>query len=72
MLHVASTVIHLRKNEEVAKYSGRINGKVVTRCPVTQLMPSDPYSVLGILPSAEKSEVKKAFREKALATHPDL
>jgi len=35
-------------------------------------MSSDPYSVLGISPTAEKAEVKKAFREKALATHPDL
>ena len=32
----------------------------------------DPYRVLGLARQAEKAEVKKAFREKALLTHPDL
>jgi curved DNA-binding protein CbpA len=31
----------------------------------------DPYHVLGILPTAEQTEIKKAYRVKAKMTHPD-
>ncbi|MDE2079628.1 MAG: J domain-containing protein [Patescibacteria group bacterium] len=32
----------------------------------------NPYKVLGILPSASKSEARAAFARLAKATHPDL
>ena len=31
----------------------------------------DPYSVLGIQPGASKDEAKKAFKRRAMETHPD-
>ena len=31
----------------------------------------DPYSVLGVNPGATKDEVKKAFKKRAMETHPD-
>ena len=33
---------------------------------------SDPYSVLGLSPSASKDEVTKAYRRLAKKYHPDL
>ncbi len=32
----------------------------------------DPYAVLGLQPGATKAEIKKAFRQKAMAHHPDM
>ena len=32
----------------------------------------DPYAVLGLHPGATKAEIKKAFRQKAMAHHPDM
>ncbi|KAI7838231.1 hypothetical protein COHA_007978 [Chlorella ohadii] len=32
----------------------------------------DPYAVLGLQPGATKVEIKKAFRQKAMAHHPDM
>lgn len=32
----------------------------------------DPYVILGVSPSATKEEVKRAYREKARQTHPDV
>lgn len=31
----------------------------------------DPYEILGVKPNATKDEVKKTFRRRAHATHPD-
>ncbi len=31
----------------------------------------DPYSILGIQPGASKDEAKKAFKKRAMETHPD-
>ena len=33
---------------------------------------NDPYSVLGITPSATEEEIKKAYRSKCKEFHPDL
>lgn len=32
---------------------------------------TSPYAVLGVAPGADASEIKRAFRRLALATHPD-
>lgn len=32
---------------------------------------ADPYSILGVEPSATKEEIDKAFRKKAWDAHPD-
>jgi len=32
----------------------------------------DPFAVLGCAPGASKAELRKAFRRKALKTHPDV
>ncbi len=31
----------------------------------------DPFEILGVKPNATKDEVKRAFRKKAYAAHPD-
>ena len=33
---------------------------------------TDPYSVLGITPSADDETIKKAYRKKCKEYHPDL
>ena len=32
----------------------------------------DPYGILGLSRGADKTAVKKAYRQKALKTHPDM
>jgi len=33
---------------------------------------NDPYSILGIAPSADEETIKKAYRQKCKQYHPDL
>ena len=35
-------------------------------------MAADPYALLGVAPGASKADIKKAFRAKAKAHHPDM
>ena len=49
-----------------------------TRCHHPPLTPrrsgfdGDPFEILGVGPDATKTELRKAFRKKALKTHPDV
>jgi curved DNA-binding protein CbpA len=48
-----------------------------TRCHRPPLTPrrsfeGDPFEILGVGPDATKTELRKAFRKKALKTHPDV
>lgn len=43
--------------------------QVSTRPPRMQIR--DAWSVLGVLPNASLEEVRRAFRKRALETHPD-
>ena len=49
-----------------------------TRCHQPPLTPrrsgfdGDPFEILGVGPDATKTELRKAFRKKALKTHPDV
>jgi hypothetical protein len=47
--------------------------EAAARQPVSRgpRQPASPWSVLGLSPGAPLSEVKRAFRKRALETHPD-
>jgi molecular chaperone DnaJ len=34
--------------------------------------PIDPYATLGVTPGASRAEVRRAYRRRALAIHPDI
>jgi molecular chaperone DnaJ len=34
--------------------------------------PADPFAVLGVAPGASRSEVRRAYRRRAMAIHPDV
>jgi hypothetical protein len=34
--------------------------------------PIDPHAVLGVAPGAGKAEIRRAYRRRALAVHPDV
>lgn len=34
--------------------------------------PVDPYTTLGLTPGASRAEVRRAYRKRALAIHPDI
>ncbi len=33
--------------------------------------PSDPYATLGLAPGASRADVRRAYRQRAMAIHPD-
>jgi DnaJ-class molecular chaperone len=51
-------------------HGGRVFSKQQKQ-ELSDMTARDPYSVLGVSKTADASEIKKAFRQKARAAHPD-
>ena len=44
----------------------------MTRRPSEPIEPFDPFVVLGLAPGATRADVRRAYRARALAIHPDV
>ena len=34
--------------------------------------PPDPYAVLGVMPGTSRADIRRAYRQRAMAIHPDI
>lgn len=59
--------------QKVARMEGEIEGVIskLSKQDVGTSAVPDPFTVLGVTPSATKEEVTEAYRKKAAKVHPD-